>query len=517
MLFKHILRNLKNNRCSKTTLRFYRNEQVRVRFAPSPTGYLHLGGLRTALYNYLYAKKYDGVFILRIEDTDQSRTIPGAAETLKDDLTWAGIHINEGPWQGGHFRPYVQSERLDLYKDHINILLNNGTAYHCFCTERRLQLLRKEALKAQQIPRYDNKCRNLTQDEVKSRIARGDKYCIRFKISDTEESFNDLIYGKISYNISLNEGDPIIIKTDGYPTYHFANVVDDHLMNITHVFRGVEWQISTTKHLMMYRAFGWNAPNFGHLPLLLNADGTKLSKRQGDIKISFYRDNYIFPLALINYITHSGGGFQKDQEQNVKPKCHTIDELCHQFDVSRINSHSGKLMSDMLLEFNNLELKRQFEDEDSRKKLVPIVRDLLHKTYSDRVDLLQTSDDYIIKILQWSLTRTHKLSDLFTKNLEFIWFQPSSVNIEKNITKALVVLKIQLANEEDLNKDKISVILKRVSKENNLKYSSFMKDLRLILSGLKEGPSVAEMMDILGKEDSIRRISLCLNKYESVK
>ncbi|KAF2889868.1 hypothetical protein ILUMI_16306 [Ignelater luminosus] len=318
-------------------LRLYHTREVRVRFAPSPTGFLHLGGLRTALYNFLFAKSHKGKFLLRIEDTDQTRIVEGAREQLQKDLNWAGIYIDEGPGLGGSFGPYIQSQRLKLYQEQVKKLLNNGSAYYCFCTNKRLDLLRLEALRARQIPKYDNRCRYLSTDEIKSKLDRNESHCIRFKLTPGMETFEDIIYGTITYDVVLNEGDPVILKSDGYPTYHFANVVDDHFMKISHVLRGVEWQISTTKHIMMYRAFNWEPPIYGHLPLLLNPDGSKLSKRQGDIQISSYRKSGILPQALVNFITHSGGGFEKDQERYLKPKSYTMDELAEQDHFEKVN------------------------------------------------------------------------------------------------------------------------------------------------------------------------------------
>lgn len=210
-----------------------------------------MGGLRTSLFNYLFAKAHNGKFILRIEDTDQARKVDGATEQLMRDLEWTGMRADEGPHEyGGDYGPYIQSARLDIYQKHIKKLLETGHAYHCFCSERRLELLRKEAIKSHQVPKYDNRCRHLTPGQIAEKIAKGDKYCIRFKLTDTGESFNDLIYGHFVYYVAQNEGDPVILKADGFPTYHLANVVDDHLMRITHVLRGIEWQISTSKHIM---------------------------------------------------------------------------------------------------------------------------------------------------------------------------------------------------------------------------------------------------------------------------
>lgn len=231
-------------------------------------------------------------------------------------MEWSGIIPDEGIKYGGDAGPYIQSERLDIYRAEVQKLLDNETAYYCFCTERRLELLRKDALRNRQIPKYDNRCKHLTPIQIAEKLANHDTFCIRFKLNNQLVKFNDLIYGNINYDVVENEGDPIIVKSDGYPTYHFANVVDDHLMRITHVLRGVEWQISTTKHLQLYEAFGWTPPKFGHLPLIMNADGSKLSKRQGDIQLDYYREKGILPQALINYITLSGGGFERETAKN---------------------------------------------------------------------------------------------------------------------------------------------------------------------------------------------------------
>lgn len=248
-----------------------------------------------------------------------------ATEQIVKDLNWAGIIPNEGPLQGGDYGPYIQSERIDIYRNEVKQLFESGYAYHCFCTEKRLDLLRKEAVRARQIPKYDNRCRNLTPIKIAEKLANGESCCIRFKLDDDLQSFDDVVYGTIKQNLTQNEGDPVIIKSDGFPTYHFANVVDDHFMKITHVLRGVEWQSSTIKHLLIYRAFGWTPPKYAHLPLIMNADGTKLSKRQGDIQIEHYRKTGVQPRALINYIRLAGGGFEK--EIIAKPKIASMDDL----------------------------------------------------------------------------------------------------------------------------------------------------------------------------------------------
>ncbi|XP_017773834.1 PREDICTED: probable glutamate--tRNA ligase, mitochondrial [Nicrophorus vespilloides] len=507
---------IRNRGLSLLNNRYYCSRKVRVRFAPSPTGHLHLGGLRTALYNYLFAKLHKGSFILRIEDTDQTRLVPGATERLQEDLKWSGIKIDEGPDIGGSLGPYIQSHRVKLYNEQVKVLLNNGSAYQCFCTDKRLDLLRKEAVRMRQVPKYDNRCRHLSQEEINLRLERGDRHCIRFKLQTGCDTFEDLIYGNIAYDVALQEGDPVIMKSDGFPTYHFANVVDDHFMQISHVLRGMEWQISTTKHILLYRAFNWEPPKYGHLPLLLNADGTKLSKRQGDIKVSHYRETGILPMALINFITNSGGGFDKDKERGLKPKCYTMMELAQQFDVEEINSHSGKLMPERLLEFNNLEIERQLGMEDTKKKLIDQVREIVKAKFPKHDEsTLQIRDEHIETILKWSINRIDRLTDLVSRDLMFLWVTPELKHlhsVDEKQRNAIEKLNASFENNWKAEKQEVNNYLKDFAKENGIAFSNFMKLLRTILSGLKEGPSVAEMIEILGKDNTRNRIDLFLSK-----
>ncbi|KAK4880776.1 hypothetical protein RN001_008922 [Aquatica leii] len=491
---------------------------VRVRFAPSPTGFLHLGGLRTALYNFLFAKSNGGKFILRIEDTDQSRVVHGAAEQLQKDLNWAGIYIDEGPRLGGQYGPYIQSQRLKSYKEHVEELLTKNVAYRCFCTNRRLDLLRVEALRTRQIPKYDNRCQYLTEEDVNKKLKENVPFCIRFKLTPGVQTFDDLIYGSISYDVGLNEGDPVIFKSDGFPTYHFANVVDDHLMKISHVLRGVEWQISTTKHIMLYRSFNWEAPVYGHLPLLINPDGTKLSKRQGDIQISHYRESGILPQALINFITHSGGGFDKDQERFLKPKIYTMDELANQFDVKNINTHSGKLMPERLPEFNRLELERHLKTEEESMVLVSKMENIIKNKFSFSVsdNSLNLDREYIKSTLIWASNRINRLDDLVSNKLAFLWVSPIySEKIDANELTVIQKFRSRLEEQQNFTKDDLKLFLKEFSEENNFQFSNLTQLLRSILSGLKEGPSVAEMIEILGKENTLLRLQTYINKYDT--
>ncbi|KAM7351546.1 putative glutamate--tRNA ligase, mitochondrial [Cochliomyia hominivorax] len=486
-----------------STIKRYASNEVRVRFAPSPTGYLHLGGLRTALYNYLYAKNQNGKFLLRIEDTDQTRLVPGAMEALIEDLQWAGIDIDEGPDTfGGNYGPYIQSQRTEIYLDSVKTLLDNGTAYRCFCTERRLELLRKEAVRTRQIPKYDNKCRHLTEKQINEHLEKQKPFCIRFKLTDYEEPINDLIYGPVHHNVSDNEGDPVIIKTDQFPTYHFANVVDDHLMAITHVFRGVEWQISTTKHLLLYKAFGWQPPSFGHLPLLVNADGTKLSKRQGDIGIKHFRDKGYFPTALINYVVSAGGGFP--HEQFSKPRVYSMSELSQKFNIEKVNSHPSRLNPLLLDDLNRLHIINLLESDNTLEELVEKVKNLIMESYPNEKNL-DLNINHIKSILQWASQRLTFINDLTSAKLSFLWVKPTNFSL-KDITIDQVENLIEIIKKSEFTKDNLNNVLKEFSKQENIKFPVLMKYLRSALSGLKEGPGVAEMMEILGQQVVIQRL-----------
>ncbi|PYH41623.1 glutamate--tRNA ligase MSE1 [Aspergillus saccharolyticus JOP 1030-1] len=282
---------------------------ARTRFAPSPTGYLHLGSLRTALFNYLLAKRTGGQFLLRIEDTDQKRTIPGAEQRLYDDLRWAGLQWDEGPIVGGPYGPYRQSERTETYRKHTHELIDNGHAYRCFCSAERLDAHARHRSEAGLAPGYDRRCAEISAAESAERAHKGEAHVVRLKV-EGYPMFYDIVYGKTGQNrpntkLDLIErvyDDPILLKSDGHPTYHLANVVDDHLMEITHVIRGTEWMASTPLHVALYNAFKWTPPQFGHVPLLVDKSGQKLSKRNADIDLTFFKDTQsIFAATLVNF------------------------------------------------------------------------------------------------------------------------------------------------------------------------------------------------------------------------
>ncbi|KAI1811247.1 hypothetical protein GGS20DRAFT_588721 [Poronia punctata] len=287
---------------------------ARTRFAPSPTGYVHIGSLRTALYNYLLAKATGGQFLIRVEDTDQKRLVADAEEKLFDDLKWAGLNWDEGPDIGGPYGPYKQSERLGLYKEHADKLLEEGRAYRCFCTPEELDSMKKLALEESRDPVYNGACSHISTKESAERAANGEEHCVRFKGKGASTAVHDLVYGEYKSPVGLD--DFIIIKRDGFPTYHFANVVDDHLMKITHVIRGAEWLVSTPRHAALYKALGWQPPIFAHVGLLVDEKKQKLSKRFGGFTLSSWKEKGILPAALLNYVLLMGWSPLRDNSGN---------------------------------------------------------------------------------------------------------------------------------------------------------------------------------------------------------
>uniref|UniRef100_A0A1B6KEA1 Nondiscriminating glutamyl-tRNA synthetase EARS2, mitochondrial n=1 Tax=Graphocephala atropunctata TaxID=36148 RepID=A0A1B6KEA1_9HEMI len=485
------------------------NSEVRVRFAPSPTGFLHLGGLRTALYNFLFARSKGGTFILRIEDTDQTRLVEGAVEQLHRDLEWAGIVPDEGPMTGGQSGPYLQSQRLALYKSSADKLLENGAAYYCFCTQHRLELLRKDALRRRQVPRYDNRCRNLTKEEIQEKLTLGVERCVRLKLIPGCETFHDLVYGDITHDVVASEGgDPVILKTDGYPTYHLANVVDDHYMRVSHVLRGVEWQSSTPKHIMLYKGFGWQPPVFAHLPLLLNSDGTKLSKRQGDVTVKYYQSSGVFPRALVNFVTFSGGGFHRDNSDQVRSL--DMNQLASEFDVSLIGVASCRVSLERLDDFNHAELVRRMGNETEMADLVAKFRAMVVETHKNRLESLDLDENYIRSVLVWSQKRVSRLSQLVQAQFSYLWVRPPPTPVDCKQAELLSMACDRLQEAVDFSQKPLADLLRSLAKDSNVKVKDIMHLLRLVLCGCKEGPAVAEMLEMLGRQTSLSRLQATL-------
>ncbi|XP_006867261.1 PREDICTED: probable glutamate--tRNA ligase, mitochondrial [Chrysochloris asiatica] len=486
---------------------------VRVRFAPSPTGFLHLGGLRTALYNYIFAKKHQGSFILRLEDTDQTRLVPGAAENIEDMLEWAGIFPDESPRQGGPAGPYHQSQRLELYGQAAEALLKTGAAYHCFCSPQRLALLKKEALRNHQTPRYDNRCRHLSQEQVTQKLAENPRPAVRFRLVEEAPAFQDLVYGWSRHEVSSVEGDPVILKSDGFPTYHLACVVDDHHMGISHVLRGSEWLISTSKHLLIYQALGWRPPHFAHLPLLLNRDGSKLSKRQGDIFLEHFATAGFLPDALLDIITNCGSGFAENQMGR------TLPEMITQFDLTRITCHSALLDLEKLPEFNRLHLQRLVGTEAKRRQLVEKLQALVEEVFGSQLpDRAVLDPAYVERIILLRQGHICRLQDLVSPVYSYLWTRPAVSQAQLGATPetaneiARRVLGLLERPGMILTQDVLNGELKKLSEGlEGIKHSNMMKLLRVALSGQLQGPPVAEMMVSLGPKEVRERIKKALS------
>ncbi|EGG08817.1 uncharacterized protein MELLADRAFT_84374 [Melampsora larici-populina 98AG31] len=416
---------------------------ARLRFAPSPTGFLHLGGLRTALFNHLLARKMGAQWILRIEDTDRTRFVEGALESLIKTLHWAGLDYDEGPDRPGSCGPYIQSERKHIYHEHAKKLIESDQAYPCFCSPNRLSEMRDRFRTSGSHLVYDRKCLNLSPEEVKDQISQGTSHVIRFKaiVQNTDEAIDcqDSVYGQLNFPNDTQD-DVILLKADGMPTYHFANVVDDHLMHISHVLRGEEWLSSTPKHLLLYKALGFQPPNFVHLPLLVNADGSKLSKRSGDVRVEDFIAKGYEPEALLNFVAlmgmnhsrHASLSKTKDETTDVM----TMDEMISIFSVESISKHRSTMSQAKLDFLNQQHLSRQISSSDPKQiqVLVSRARKLLSPIADDE---RRFPTAYMQKVMFLMRDRLHIFSDL--KYLtEYFFCLPDLTSSEAQAMKSTI-------------------------------------------------------------------------------
>tara|TARA_B100000427_G_scaffold105275_1_gene87298 strand:+ start:3385 stop:4731 length:1347 start_codon:yes stop_codon:yes gene_type:complete len=443
--------------------------KVRTRFAPSPTGYLHVGGLRTALYNYLFSKQLKGQFILRIEDTDQNRYVENATENLINILTECGLNYDIGPNKEDESGPYIQSKRLDIYKKYYLELINNEFAYVCFDQGGEL------------IPEF-----NIKKALQKIKI---EKYVIKLKVKqDSELVVNDMIRGEIKFDLNLIE-DPIIIKSDGYPTYHFANVIDDHLMKISHVIRGEEWISSLPKHILLYKSFGWDIPIFCHLPLLLNEDKSKLSKRQGDVAVEDFINKGYLKNALINFVALLGWHPENDNE------FFSLEELVKNFSIDKINK-SGAIFDREKLLWMNREYIKMMNSEDLKKiiqKKLESINIFHTKVNLDKItsyckDRISTFEQILDEIQGfYILEKNEEIRNFDYKNLFQLWIK-------------------ELGQVEDLNKEIIDDIIMISKNELDISGKNLFIPLRIALISKTHGPDIFTLINILGIEESIKRL-----------
>lgn len=503
--------------------------KVRVRFAPSPTGALHIGGVRTALYNYLFARKHGGDMILRIEDTDSQRFVPGAEEYIIESLSWLGIQFDEGVHLGGKYGPYKQSERKDIYRQYVDQLLNNGMAYIAFDKPEELEAKRAEINNFQ----YDAGTRmsmtnslTLSAEEVKSRISSGENYVVRFKIEPNEDvKVNDLIRGEVVINSSILDDKVLWKSADGLPTYHLANIVDDHLMEITHVIRGEEWLPSAPLHVLLYRAFGWTntMPEFAHLPLLLKPEGNgKLSKRDGD-RLGFpvfplewkdpktgdissgYRESGYFPEAVINFLALLGWNSGTEQE------IFSMDELIQLFSLDRVSKSGAKFDYEKGKWFNHQYLIKK-SNEEIADLFQPILKEVGITADKDKVT-------YIVGLVK---ERVHFVKELWGET-SFFFVAPKTYD-EKAVQKRwkeetptqLRELSDLLSDINDFSSaEKLEETVKAWLEEKAYNIGAVMNPLRLSLVGELKGPHVFDILVVLGKEESIGRILKAIEMLSS--
>jgi len=472
---------------------------VRVRFAPSPTGSLHVGGARTALFNYLFARHNDGVFILRIEDTDRARLAEGSVADHIAGLKWLGLDWDEGPDIGGAFAPYFQSQRLDLYQAAAKKLVDQGDAYYCYCSPERLDAMRKEQT-ARKLPTgYDRTCRGLTRDECARYEVAGVKPVVRFKVPDAGRTgFTDAIYGDIVFeNRSID--DFVMLKSDGFPTYHLANVVDDHAMQISHVIRAEEWLSSTPRHLLMYRALGFEPPLYAHVPDVLGSDRRKLSKRHGDVALSMYREKGYLPETMFNFLSLLG--WSLDDKTDLMPRQQVVDA----FSLDRV-SRTGGIFNIEKLDWMNGVYIRGLSLDDFTRRALPF----LEKVLSEPPD-----PDYITRVMPLVQERAKKLTDVPALAgfffIDELAYDPNLL-VAKGMTvastlHALEVSAPRLSALPVFDEAFLESLLRPLAEELDLKAGQLFSVLRTAVTGEVATPPLFQTMVVLGKDRCLKRIN----------
>jgi len=491
-------------------------EGVRVRFAPSPTGYLHIGGLRTALYNYLFAKHNNGKFILRIEDTDRTRYVEGAIENLINSLNWAGIKYDEGVFveegkivQRGEYGPYIQSERLDIYKKYVDELIEKGYAYYCFCTKERLDKVREEQKIKGLIPRYDGLCRSLSLEEAREKIANGEEYVVRLKLPPNRDiKFKDLVRGDIIINTE-DLDDQVLLKSDGFPTYHLAVVVDDHLMGITHIVRGEEWLPSTPKHVYLYEAFGWEKPTYVHLPTVLNKERKKLSKRHGDVSVEDFRKKGYLPEGLVNYLALVGWTPEDNRE------ILSMEELIEEFSFERVSKTGGIFDIDKLNWVNGHYI-RGYDLDKLTDIAIPFLKEagfIDDEFINERYEWLKI----LVATVREGLSNVSEIVDkvdiFFNDKVEVEDEEALEVLKWEETPTVLNALKEEVENAQEITEELSKTIMKKIQKSTGVKGKKLFMPVRVALSGKIHGPELVSIIYLLGKQNVLKRIKYIENNH----
>ncbi|GBU23026.1 glutamyl-tRNA synthetase [Fibrobacteres bacterium R8-0-B4] len=472
--------------------------KVRVRFAPSPTGYLHVGGARSALFNFLFARRMGGDFLLRIEDTDRTRFVEDALTEIYDSLKWLGLNWDEGPVVGGGHGPYVQSERLDIYGRMADKLIDSGHAYRCFCTSERLAEVRAEQEKSGGATGYDKRCRNLSADDIDKSLKDGVPYVVRLKIPEGRTvAFNDLIRGRIEYKSEALD-DLVLIKADKFPTYHMANVVDDHEMAITHVLRGDEWIASTPRHVLLYEAFGWEPPAFAHLPVILSPDGGKLSKRKGAASVMDYKRGGILPEALFNFLALLGWAPGNNREKM------SVEEIIAAFSLEHV-SPKAAVLDEKKLEWMNGQYLAERSSETLMDDVVSMWKE---KGWVDG----GINNEYAVKVIDLLKVRSRRVTDL-ADSASYFFIDP--VDYEEKAAKKhfgpdtverLGLITKIISGIDDFTHTNIDAAYHAAAENQSIQLSALIHPTRLAVSGVSAGPGLFEMMEVISKNVVLRRI-----------
>jgi len=477
-------------------------QRVRVRFAPSPTGEPHVGNVRSALFNWLYARHTGGTFILRIEDTDQQREVEGATEAILESLRWLGLEWDEGPGVGGPYGPYVQSQRLDHYQQAAERLVQQGSAYRCYCSTERLQSMREDQQSRHQPPGYDRRCRELTPEAEREHQRQGVIPVVRFRMPlEGETVCHDFVRGEVRFENRLLD-DFVILKSDGYPTYHLANVVDDHHMEISHVMRADEWLASTPRHLLLYGAFGYEPPIFVHLPIILGPDRSKLSKRHGATSALAYRDAGYLPDAMANYLALLGWALDDSTE------LFSREDLVRHFSLERIGQSPAIFNAEKLLWMNGVYL-RKLPLEELADRLAPFIATTLgreHLTPEDRAYLLR-----VLPLIQERIKTLAEGPDLVSFFFSDAMSYDPSLLAPKGVTReatanALMVALERLRGTASFDATALEGVLRPLAEELGLKTGQLFGALRVATTGRTAAPPLFQTMEVLGRERCLERV-----------
>ncbi|MER3397702.1 MAG: glutamate--tRNA ligase [Chloroflexota bacterium] len=483
------------------------SQQVRTRFAPSPTGFLHVGNIRTALFSWLWARHNGGVFILRIEDTDRDRIVPGALESIFESLRWLGLHWDEGPEVGGPYGPYFQSQRLDLYRKVAEELIARGAAYRCYCTPERLEALRAEQRARGEPPGYDRRCRFLSPAERAELERQGLPSVVRFKMPlDGTTVVPDLLRGEVVFE-NAKFDDHVLLKSDGYPTYHLAVVVDDHYMRISHVIRGDEWIPSAPRHVLLYRALDWEMPVWVHTPTVLGKDRSRLSKRHGALPVLDYREQGYLPEAVVNYLALLGWSAE-DENEVFSP-----DELIRAFDLMRIGTNPAIFDPEKLLWLNGVHIRRLAPEELAERLLPFLERDLSPEVPRpvDR-DLVRRLVPLIQERIKLLTEAAPLVEPFFVEELSYDPALLIPKGLDRETTRrGLKAVLSRVAALPDFEAPTLEAALRELAEELGVKAGTLFMVVRVAVTGRTVTPPLFESMAILGRDRVLRRLDKALN------